>query len=103
MSALDREHRSGVAKSTAAREAYDAALGLMHELLAQSKPGASEEAYNAEWRERYETAVQQLAGAGIKTRRDSRDGADTYIRLRLQWNPKLRQLARNMLFQWDHF
>lgn len=99
-SALDREHYADLIDSTAAYEVQDAAFGLMQELLEQSGRGEALETERA-WRERYDTAVQRLADAGVKTHEDDTDGANTYIRLRTEWDRKLRQLATNMLFEWD--
>ena len=105
---MDDEHHGWLKELAAVEQLWRASLILVSTLEeAFLRGGAREQACplggeaQNRWRCRYQSAVQRLRRAGIKTALDEQAGAETYVLLRSRWEPLIAALAPAMACRVD--
>jgi hypothetical protein len=100
-SAVDSERYAGVIRSPGLNDLFDAAWALMHELVPSARPLPPSERKAEEWRDRFRAARTRFGDSGLRVCDDPETGAAEYVALRARWDQPVRELAANMLYDWD--
>jgi hypothetical protein len=101
-SALDDREHGWLKQSAAVNQVWRASMLLGKTLAETFLPGGHEEAPRPDeatqkrWRRRYYAGVRRLRQAGVETLADEVEGAETYVRLRTEWDHCIGRFARYM-------
>jgi hypothetical protein len=101
--ALDEGEYAWLKHSTPATQFWSSGVRLLDELARVFVPGGPPDNNHPpapeaaeRWRRRYREVAARLRGAGIRTTPDERAGAELYVKLRQEWDPYIKPLARYM-------
>jgi hypothetical protein len=107
-SALNEESYGWLPRSAAVAQLHRSSLTMMSILTSTFVPtpiarghSASDQQTRDRWRARYHRAVLRLQQAGIQTVSDTGVGAERYVTLRSEWDPRARQLASFMAYSME--
>jgi hypothetical protein len=101
-SALDEQRHGWLRRSASVTQLREGTMHVLSEFAGVYLPGGppalgdEDGATLAQWRRRYDAAVDYLGRAGIATTRDPQRGADRYVELRRQWDAYVMAFAHYM-------
>lgn len=99
--ALAGDRYRGLIRSSAVYQLLAGGTQTLQELLPRTRPTPPDDALAAAWHRHFRDQVEVLRAAGVAVVDDVHEGAREYVALRSRWDPPLRALSDEMLYDWD--